>query len=104
MLPVTSLEGLRAKALVAFWENAPLCAGDTEYGCSDEVVSPAAVRLPSFRRLGLPIASRTRAMFFRTHSLTRMRTKAKTPDVHASCKTMMNECQNDERPATNSKR
>ncbi len=38
MLPVTSLEGLRAKALVAFWENAPLCAGDTEYDFSDEVV------------------------------------------------------------------
>lgn len=30
-LPVTSIEGLRAKALVAFREVAPLCAGDTEY-------------------------------------------------------------------------
>ena len=29
--PVNSIEGLRAKALVAFWEVAPLCAGDTEF-------------------------------------------------------------------------
>jgi hypothetical protein len=28
-LPTTSLEALRAKALVVFWEVAPLCAGDT---------------------------------------------------------------------------
>jgi hypothetical protein len=28
---VTSIEGLRAKALVAFWEVAPLVAGDTEF-------------------------------------------------------------------------
>jgi hypothetical protein len=29
--PVNSVEGLRAKALVAFYEVAPLCAGDTEF-------------------------------------------------------------------------
>jgi hypothetical protein len=28
---VTSIEGLRAKALVAFWEVAPLCAGETTF-------------------------------------------------------------------------
>jgi hypothetical protein len=28
---VTSIEGLRAKALVALWEVAPLCAGNTEF-------------------------------------------------------------------------
>ena len=33
--PVTSIEGLRAKALVAFWEVAPLCAGDTEFSFDD---------------------------------------------------------------------
>jgi hypothetical protein len=31
----TSIEGLRAKALVAFWEIAPLCAGDTEFSFED---------------------------------------------------------------------
>jgi hypothetical protein len=34
-LPVSSIEGLRAKALVAFWEVAPLCAGDTEFSFDD---------------------------------------------------------------------
>jgi hypothetical protein len=33
--PVTSIEGLRAKALVAFWEVAPLAAGDTEFSFED---------------------------------------------------------------------
>jgi hypothetical protein len=33
--PVNSIEGLRAKALVAFWEVAPLCAGDTELSFDD---------------------------------------------------------------------
>lgn len=33
--PVTSVEGLRAKALVAFREVAPLCAGDTEFHFGD---------------------------------------------------------------------
>src|ERR1700737_3411962 len=32
---VTSIEGLRVKALVAFWEVAPLCAGDTEFSFDD---------------------------------------------------------------------
>jgi hypothetical protein len=32
---VTSIDGLRAKALVAFWEVAPLCAGDTEFSFDD---------------------------------------------------------------------
>jgi hypothetical protein len=32
---VTSIEGLRAKALVAFWEVAPLAAGDTEFSFDD---------------------------------------------------------------------
>jgi hypothetical protein len=32
---VTSLEGLRAKALVAFWEVAPSGAGDTEFSFED---------------------------------------------------------------------
>jgi hypothetical protein len=32
---VNSIEGLRAKALVAFWEVAPLCAGDTEFHFED---------------------------------------------------------------------
>ena len=32
---VTSIEGLRAKALVAFWEVAPLCAGNTEFSFED---------------------------------------------------------------------
>jgi hypothetical protein len=31
MTPVTSIEGLRVKALLAFREVAPLCAGDTEF-------------------------------------------------------------------------
>ena len=34
-LPCTSIEGLRAKALVAFWEVAPLCAGDSEFHFQD---------------------------------------------------------------------
>jgi hypothetical protein len=29
--PVNSIEGLRAKALVAFWKVAPLCAGETTF-------------------------------------------------------------------------
>ncbi len=33
--PVNSIGGLRAKALVAFWEVAPLCAGDTEFSFDD---------------------------------------------------------------------
>jgi hypothetical protein len=33
--PVTSIEGLRAKALVAFWEVAPVGAGDTEFSFED---------------------------------------------------------------------
>jgi hypothetical protein len=33
--PVTSLEGLRVKALVAFWEVAPLFAGSTEFSFDD---------------------------------------------------------------------
>jgi hypothetical protein len=36
-LPVSSIEGLRAKALVAFFNVTPLCAGDTEYYFQDEV-------------------------------------------------------------------
>jgi hypothetical protein len=32
---VTSIEGLRAKALVAFWEVAPVCAGQTEFSFDD---------------------------------------------------------------------
>src|ERR1700737_2319638 len=32
---VTSIEGLRVKALVAFWEVAPLSAGDTEFSFDD---------------------------------------------------------------------
>jgi hypothetical protein len=34
-MPCTSIEGLRAKALVAFWEVAPLCAGDAEFHFED---------------------------------------------------------------------
>jgi hypothetical protein len=33
--PVNSIEGLRAKALVAFWEIAPLGADDTEFSFED---------------------------------------------------------------------
>lgn len=33
--PVSSIEGLRAKALVAFWEVAPLAAGNTEFFFED---------------------------------------------------------------------
>jgi hypothetical protein len=33
--PVNSIEGLRAKALVTFWEVAPLCAGQTEFHFED---------------------------------------------------------------------
>jgi hypothetical protein len=33
--PVTSIEGLRAKALVAFWEVAPLFAGSTRFSFGD---------------------------------------------------------------------
>jgi hypothetical protein len=32
---VTSIEGLRVKALVAFWEVAPLCINDTEFSFED---------------------------------------------------------------------
>jgi hypothetical protein len=32
---VNSIEGLRAKAMVTFWEVAPLCAGDTEFSFED---------------------------------------------------------------------
>jgi len=32
---VTSIEGLRVKALVAFWEVAPLCGGDSEFSFED---------------------------------------------------------------------
>jgi hypothetical protein len=32
---VTSIEGLRAKTLVAFWEVAPVCAGDTVFSFDD---------------------------------------------------------------------
>ena len=35
-LPCTSIEGLRAKALVAFWEVVPVSAGDTEFHFGDE--------------------------------------------------------------------
>jgi hypothetical protein len=35
-LPCTSIEGLRAKALVAFWEVAPSGAGDTEFSFDHE--------------------------------------------------------------------
>jgi hypothetical protein len=31
----TKIAGLRVKALVAFWEVAPLCAGDTEFSFDD---------------------------------------------------------------------
>ena len=34
--PTKSTEALRAKALVAFWQVAPLCAGDTEYYFDNE--------------------------------------------------------------------
>jgi hypothetical protein len=34
--PVTSIEGLRVKALVAFREVAPLCASDLEFSFEDE--------------------------------------------------------------------
>jgi hypothetical protein len=33
--PVNSIEGLRAKALVAFWKVAPLCAGETTFYFDD---------------------------------------------------------------------
>jgi hypothetical protein len=32
---VSSIEGFRAKALVAFWEVAPLCSGDSEFSFDD---------------------------------------------------------------------
>ena len=32
---INSIEGLRAKAMVAFWEVAPLCKGDTEFSFED---------------------------------------------------------------------
>jgi hypothetical protein len=35
--PVNSIEGLRAKALVIFWEVAPLIAGSTHYSFEDAV-------------------------------------------------------------------
>jgi hypothetical protein len=34
-MPCRSIEGLRAKALVAFWEVAPLCADNTEFHFED---------------------------------------------------------------------
>jgi hypothetical protein len=34
-MPCRSIEGLRAKALVAFWEVAPLCADDAEFHFED---------------------------------------------------------------------
>jgi hypothetical protein len=34
-MPVNSVEGLRAKALVAFYEIAPLCASDAEFSFED---------------------------------------------------------------------
>jgi hypothetical protein len=34
--PATSMEALRAKALVTFWQIAPLCAGHTRYDFDDE--------------------------------------------------------------------
>jgi hypothetical protein len=34
-LPVTTIAGLRAKALVAFWEISPLCASSTEFSFDD---------------------------------------------------------------------
>jgi hypothetical protein len=34
-LPASSPAGLRAKALVAFWEISPLCKGDREYSFDD---------------------------------------------------------------------
>ena len=46
-LPVTSIEGLRAKAMVAFQEVAPLSAGDTGYHFGDE---------PVFQRLFYAVA------------------------------------------------
>jgi hypothetical protein len=33
--PVTSIEGLRVKALVALWEIVPLCKGDTHFSFDD---------------------------------------------------------------------
>jgi hypothetical protein len=33
--PVNSIEGLRTKALVALWEVAPLCRGETEFSFED---------------------------------------------------------------------
>jgi hypothetical protein len=33
--PVNSIEGLRAKGMVAFWGVAPLCAGDNEFSFDD---------------------------------------------------------------------
>ena len=41
-LPVTTIEGLRVKALVAFREVAPLCSGDAEYSFDNP---------PAFQRL-----------------------------------------------------
>jgi hypothetical protein len=35
-MPCASIAGLRAKALVAFWEVAPLCCGATEFHFDDE--------------------------------------------------------------------
>ena len=36
-LPANSIEGLRAKALVAFFNVCPLCAGEQDYHFGDEV-------------------------------------------------------------------
>lgn len=38
-LPVSSIEGLRAKALVALWAAAPISAGDTTYSFDDAIPS-----------------------------------------------------------------
>ncbi|MGL3210844.1 hypothetical protein [Bradyrhizobium sp. BR 1433] len=46
-LPVTSLEGLRAKAMVAFWNVLPCSATDSEYFFQDEV---------AFQRLFVAVA------------------------------------------------
>ncbi|GEC54784.1 hypothetical protein ABIF38_003533 [Bradyrhizobium japonicum] len=46
-LPVTSIGGLKAKALVAFWHASPLCAGDHEVYFQDEA---------AFQRLFIAVA------------------------------------------------
>jgi hypothetical protein len=44
---VTSIEGFRAKALVAFWEVAPLGAGNSEFSFEDPFQQ--LLKLPTFR-------------------------------------------------------